>query len=119
MIRATTLVARSAWPWQSYITDSDTLIVASSDLSHYHPYAEASRIDHNTLQAIQEYDYFNLSRNLQAQVWEACGGAPIVATMIAAERLGANRIELLKYANSGDVTGDKSRVVGYGALALL
>jgi len=100
------------------ITDSDTLIVASSDLSHYHPYAEATRIDHSTLQAIQEYDYFNLSRNLQAQVWEACGGAPIVATMIAAERLGANRIDLLQYANSGDVTGDKSRVVGYGALAL-
>ena len=100
------------------ITNSDTLIVASSDLSHYHPYADATRIDHNTLQAIQEYDYFNLSRNLQAQVWEACGGAPIVATMIAAERLGANRIDLLKYASSGDVTGDKARVVGYGALAL-
>ena len=100
------------------ITDSNTLIVASSDLSHFHPYAEATRIDHNTLQAIQEYDYFNLSRNLQGQVWEACGGAPIVATMIAGERLGANRIELLKYANSGDVTGDKARVVGYGALAL-
>jgi len=100
------------------IADSNTLIVASSDLSHYHPYTEATRIDHNTLRAIQEYDYFNLSRNLQGRVWEACGGAPIVATMIAAERLGANRIDLLKYANSGDVTGDKSRVVGYGALAL-
>lgn len=100
------------------ITGSDTLIVASSDLSHYHTYAEATRIDHSTLQAIQEYDYFNLSRNLQAQVWEACGGAPIVVAMIAADRLGANRIDLLKYANSGDVTGDKSRVVGYGALVL-
>jgi MEMO1 family protein len=100
------------------IGTSDTLIVASSDLSHFHPYAEASKIDHNTLQAIQDYDYFDLSRNLQARIWEACGGAPIVATMIAAERLGANRAELLKYANSGDVTGDRSRVVGYGALAL-
>jgi len=101
------------------ITDSNTLIVASSDLSHYHPYADATAIDHSTLQAIQDYDYFNLSRNLQTRLWEACGGAPIVATMMAAERLGANRIELLKYANSGDITGDKSRVVGYGALALV
>ena len=48
-------------------------------------------------------------------IWEACGGGPIVAAMIAAERLGANQAKVLKYANSGDVTGDKSRVVGYGA----
>ena len=100
------------------IRTSDTLIVASSDLSHYHPYDEASRIDHNTVSAIGVWDYYDLSRNLQSRVWEACGGAPIVSAMIAAERLGANRAELLKYANSGDVTGDRSRVVGYSAFAL-
>jgi len=100
------------------IGTSDTLIVASSDLSHYHPYDEANRIDHNTLHAIEVWDYYDLSRNLQSRVWEACGGAPIVAAMIAAERLGANRAALLKYANSGDVTGDRSRVVGYSAFAL-
>ena len=100
------------------IANSDTLIVASSDLSHYHPYDEASRIDHNTLHAIEAWDYYDLSRNLQSRVWEACGGGPIVAAMMAAERLGANRAELLKYANSGDVTGDRSRVVGYSAFAL-
>ena len=48
-------------------------------------------------------------------MWEACGGAPIVAAMIYAERMGANKAEVLKYANSGDVTGDHSRVVGYSA----
>jgi AmmeMemoRadiSam system protein B/AmmeMemoRadiSam system protein A len=100
------------------IANSDTLIVASSDLSHYHPYDEASRIDHNTLHAIEAWDYYDLSRNLQSRVWEACGGGPIVAAMMAADRLGANRAELLKYANSGDVTGDRSRVVGYSAFAL-
>jgi len=100
------------------IGDSKTLIVASSDLSHYHSYDEASTIDHNTLHAIEAWDYYDLSRNLQSRVWEACGGGPIVATMMAAERLGANRAELLKYANSGDVTGDRSRVVGYSAFAL-
>lgn len=99
------------------IGTSDTLIVASSDLSHFHPYDEASNIDHNTLHAIESWDYYDLSRNLQSRVWEACGGAPIVATMIAAERLGANRAVLLKYANSGDINGDRSRVVGYSAFA--
>jgi AmmeMemoRadiSam system protein B/AmmeMemoRadiSam system protein A len=96
-----------------------TLIVASSDLSHYHPYKDAVKIDHKTLDAIQSWDYFSMSRNFEERVWEACGGAPIVAAMIAAEREGANQAALLHYANSGDVTGDKSRVVGYGAVALM
>src|SRR5208283_3836354 len=95
--------------------DKDTLIVASSDLSHYHPYDDAVKIDHKTLKALQVWDYFSMSRNFQARVWEACGGAPIVATMIAAERMGANQAVVLKYANTGDVTGDHSRVVGYSA----
>jgi MEMO1 family protein len=99
--------------------DFDTLIVASSDLSHYHPYDDALTIDHKTLDALEEWDYYNMSLNFQDHVWEACGGGGIVAAMIAAERLGANRAEVLKYANSGDVTGDKSRVVGYGAVALV
>ena len=101
------------------IQSSDTLIVASSDLSHFHTYDEAVKIDRKTLKAIQEWDYLSMSRNFATQVWEACGGGPIVAAMIASERLGATEAVLLKYANSGDVTGDHSRVVGYGALALV
>lgn len=101
------------------IHGSDTLILASSDLSHYHPYDEAVKIDHATLSALQEWDYFSMSQNFEMRVWEACGGAPIVAAMIAAERMGANKAILLKYANSGDTTGDRSRVVGYSAVALV
>ena len=101
------------------IQGPETLIVASSDLSHYHPYNDAVKMDHKTLKAVEEWDYLNLSRNLELRVWEACGGGPIVATMIAAERLGARQAKVLKYANSGDVTADKSRVVGYGAVALV
>lgn len=92
-----------------------TLIVASSDLSHYHTYKAADTMDHKTLSALEHWDYLSMSRNFQSRVWEACGGAPIVAAMIAAERLGANRAEVLRYANSGDVIGDHSRVVGYSA----
>jgi len=95
------------------------LIVVSSDLSHFHPYDEASALDHKTLTAVGEWDYLTLSKNFESRVWEACGGAPIVTAMIAAERLGANWVELLKYANSGDITGERSRVVGYAGVALL
>ena len=98
---------------------SDTLIVASSDLSHYHSYEEAQDIDHKTLNALQAWDYLSMSQNFEMRVWEACGGAPIVAAMIAAEHTGANRAQVLDYATSGDVTGDHSRVVGYSAEILV
>jgi AmmeMemoRadiSam system protein B/AmmeMemoRadiSam system protein A len=101
------------------ITGPDTLIVASSDLSHFHPYDQAVQLDHATLGAIEQGDYLTLSHNLESRTWEACGGGPIVAAMIAAERLGATQVKVLKYANSGDINGDRGRVVGYGAVALL
>jgi hypothetical protein len=99
--------------------EGETLVLASSDLSHYHVYDDAVTIDHKTLGALQSWDYFSMSRNFQSRIWEACGGAPIVAAMIYAERMGANQARVLKYANSGDVTGDKSRVVGYSADVLV
>lgn len=97
----------------------DTLLVASSDLSHYHSYQDATRMDGKLLAAITQGDFLSVSRNTETRVWEACGAAPIVAIMIAVQHLGSAPPKLLKYANSGDVTGDKSRVVGYGALAFL
>ena len=106
------------------IPGSNTLIVASSDLSHFHPYNDAVRIDHKTLKAIEEWDYLSMARNFEpsVNVWEACGGYPIIAAMIASERLGASQAKVLDYANSGDVpapVGDKARVVGYGAVAFV
>jgi hypothetical protein len=101
---------------------TDTLIVASSDLSHYHSYDEATKMDGKTLRGIAQWDYLSLSLKLDSPdsgTWQPCGGAPIVAAMIAAERLGANQGRILKYANTGDVTGDRSRVVGYGAVAMI
>jgi AmmeMemoRadiSam system protein B/AmmeMemoRadiSam system protein A len=96
--------------------DSSTLIVASSDLSHYHAYAEAQAMDNKVVGAICDGDYLTLSRNLGRGTWEACGGGPIVATMIAAERLGATA-KVVMQANSGDsVAGDRKSVVGYAAL---
>ena len=96
------------------IQDKKTIIVASSDLSHFHSYDEAVHLDKKIIHAVSEWDHINLSRNLNRRIWEACGGGPIVATMIAAEELGANQARIIKYANSGDVAiGDKNSVVGY------
>src|SRR5208337_4609357 len=102
------------------VQGTNTLILVSSDLSHYHTYDEAEQMDHQILKTIEDWDYLTLSQNTERNIWKGpCGGGPIVAAMIAAERMGAHRAQLLMYANSGDVTGDKSRVVGYGALALV
>jgi hypothetical protein len=102
------------------VQGTNTLILVSSDLSHYHPYNEAEQMDHQILKLIEEWDYLSLSQNVERNIWNGpCGGGPIVAAMIAAERLGAHHAQILNYANSGDVTGDKSRVVGYGAVALV
>lgn len=100
---------------ESESEQDSTLVLASSDMSHYRSYDDAQRLDGKTLQGLKNWDYLSMSRNFNAGVWEACGGAPIVAAMIYAERRGANRAEVLRYANSGDTSGDHSRVVGYGA----
>jgi MEMO1 family protein len=112
-----TLIQRNVQAGQGSSEESSggTLIVASSDLSHYHGGDEAAQIDHQTLNALEAWEYLNMSRNFEARIWEACGGAPIVAAMIAAERMGANDARVLDYANSGDVTGERTRVVGYSA----
>lgn len=96
------------------IENDKTVIIASSDLSHFHNYDEAVSLDKKVITAVREWDHINLSRNLNRRVWEACGGGPIVATMIAAEQMGANQAKVIKYANSGDVPiGEKNSVVGY------
>jgi AmmeMemoRadiSam system protein B/AmmeMemoRadiSam system protein A len=93
------------------------LLVASTDLSHYHPYDRAVQLDKIILDDIQAFDVQKLGRDLDAGKGEACGGGPVMAVMVAAKELGANRARILKYMNSGDVTGDRSGVVGYAAAA--
>ena len=91
------------------------LLVASTDLSHYHRYDEAVRMDQVILEDIRSFDPKRLSRDLDSGEGEACGGGPVMTVMIAARELGADRAQILKYLNSGDVTGDRSGVVGYAA----
>jgi MEMO1 family protein len=96
----------------------DTLILASSDLSHFHPYDRAVAIDNRFVERVRQFDPRGLSQDLILGNCEACGGGPVITTLLAAGKLGADRALILKYANSGDTAGDRSRVVGYLAAAL-
>jgi AmmeMemoRadiSam system protein B len=95
------------------------LLVASSDLSHFHAYDEAVRLDKRVIQAVERFDSDVFIDELEKKSFEACGGGPIAVAMKTAKELGANRAEVLHYCNSGDITGDKSGVVGYLAAAFL
>ena len=90
-----------------------SLIVASSDLSHHHPYDEAVEIDRATIQLIESFDEASFSSALEDRTSEACGGGAIVAAMIASKIEGADAVKSLLYKNSGDTSGDLSAVVGY------
>ncbi len=90
------------------------LLVASSDLSHYHPAPVANALDAQVVADVERFDADGLMARLERDHGHACGGGPIVAVMRAARSLGANRASVLRYADSGDAgEGDKSRVVGY------
>lgn len=96
----------------------DYLFVFSTDLSHYHPYEDAVGLDERTLQSLRFETPSAVDRLFAHGMIEACGRGPIVTSLLLAQRLGYLRRERLFYANSGDTTGDRSRVVGYGALAM-
>ena len=100
------------------IGKKSVLVVASSDLSHFHPYQEAKRLDQVVLDKVNAFDPGALSESLNGGKCEACGGGPMVTAMLIAKKLGANKSQVLHYANSGDVTGDHSGVVGYMAAAV-
>ena len=88
---------------------AETLIVISSDLSHYHPYDEACAIDRGTAQGI-----LDLSTEIDHE--QACGATPVAGMLFAAKRHKLN-VELLDLRNSGDTAGGRGRVVGYGSFA--
>ena len=97
------------------IKKHNVLVVASSDLSHYHPYDEAKELDQKVIDYINRYDPQGLASDLRHHKTEACGGGPIITALLIGQHLGADRATVIHYANSGDVTGDHSGVVGYAA----
>ncbi len=91
------------------------LIVGSSDLSHFYNYNTAKKMDAVALGYLKNGDAIGLLQAMENGTVEACGGGPMAVTMLVAHMMRADKAHLLKYANSGDVTGDKSSVVGYAA----
>jgi hypothetical protein len=94
------------------------LLIASSDLSHYENAETASRMDGVVLHYLAALDPSGLMDALEEDPRHACGGGPMVSVLRAAARLGAGHAQVLRYADSGDVSGDKSAVVGYVAAAI-
>ena len=94
------------------------LVVISTDLSHYYDYRTAVRIDTVFLEALSSFDREKVQHSLENES-EACGEGPVITGMILSKILGAHKVEILKYANSGDTAGDKQRVVGYASAAFV
>ncbi len=92
------------------------LVVASSDMSHYVPAAEARALDELAIERILALDPEGLHRTVRREGITMCGVVPATVMLFAARELGATRAELVRYGSSGDVTGDTRQVVGYAGL---
>jgi len=107
-----------------HLTDDD-LVIISSDLSHYPSYKTANEVDQKTIQAILTGEVKMFEKSIRESMAQdlpgldtcACGEEAIKIGLSLAQSLNLNQIKLLKYANSGDIFGDNSRVVGYPAIA--
>jgi hypothetical protein len=99
------------------LNGKNALIIASSDMTHYEPQKIAERKDKLAIEAVEKMDEEQFYSTVEDHGITACGYGPIIALITAAKILGAKNAKLLKYATSGNVTGDFSAVVGYASVA--
>ncbi len=97
----------------SALSGTNSLIVASTDLSHFYSEKKARKLDGNIQKAVELFNPGRLQSVLASGKGEACGGGPMIATMLAAKRLGGEEVIIGEYTTSGESTGDFSEVVGY------
>ncbi|MFQ6085309.1 MAG: AmmeMemoRadiSam system protein B [Candidatus Bathyarchaeia archaeon] len=97
---------------------TNTVILATTDLTHYEPQEVANKKDRLAIDAISKLDEELLQRVVESQRISMCGLAPVMAAIAASRSLGAQRASLLSYQTSGDITGDLSAVVGYAAIKI-
>ncbi len=95
------------------LAGTSSLIIASSDLSHYHDQETANRLDQKIIDAVNQFDEEKLYYEITAGKCEACGAGPIIAAMIASRLLGANQAKVVLYRTSGEVSHEYDQVVGY------
>lgn len=96
----------------------NVLIIASTDLTHYEPAALANTKDAKVLEAILSMNSGRVHEVVSELSVSMCGSGPVMAILTAASLLGAQKVRLLKYASSGDITGDYAAVVGYASLVI-
>jgi len=101
------------------LKERHALLVASTDLSHFYPQEIAERLDAEMLRCIESFSPEAVFKAESSGQGFACGHAAVAAVLWAARELGANQVKILKYATSGDVTGDYTQVVGYGSAVVL
>jgi len=97
---------------------SSTMIIASSDMTHYEPQRVAEKKDALAIEAMIALDEDRLDAAVKESAISMCGFAPVVVLLRAARLLGAKKGKLVKYQTSGDASGDTSSVVGYAGITI-
>jgi len=97
------------------LMNQNALMVASTDLSHFYPQEIARKLDQEILRRIANFDPEAVLKAEDENKGFACGRGAVAAVLWAAQELGANHVQILNYATSGDTSGDYQQVVGYGA----
>jgi AmmeMemoRadiSam system protein B/AmmeMemoRadiSam system protein A len=96
----------------------DILLVVSADMSHYKGYDEARQIDLKTVELLRDFKAREIYEKSIMGEQLFCGYMPVTTALLTCKKIGADSISILQYANSGDITGDRSRVVGYVSAAI-
>lgn len=99
------------------LADRNVLVVATTDLSHFHSYETASAKDKALIAMLEKGNVEAIYDAYAREETEACGMGPVLTSILLARKMKWSGPRLLRYANSGDVTGDRSSVVGYAAMA--
>lgn len=100
-------------------TKRDVRIIASSDFSHYVPEQKAKSDDLYAIEPLLNLDTKEFYRRIEERRATACGYGPVAAMVTVCKNLGAKTAQLIRYATSGDVTGDRREVVGYAAITVM
>lgn len=100
------------------LAELDAILVASTDLSHFYTQREANLLDAEMLRQVEAFDPLGILRVEEEGKGFACGRSALAAVLWAAKDLGADTVKVMKYATSGDVTGDTFSVVGYAAAVI-
>ena len=97
-------------------TEKSALIIASSDMTHFESHKIAGEKDKKAIVKIKNRDAQGLDETVRQEQISMCGVNPVTVMLLCSEKMGAQKAELIKYKTSGEVNGDKSRVVGYAGV---